>query len=237
VKCDKCQASEATVHEVMIKGGKRHEKHLCEQCAKSEGVAPVVVSQTPITQLLSPYVTVMQGEVSGGGGTAVPGAGGGAGTMVSACACCGITYASFRQTGLLGCAECYTSFEQQLVPMIARAHEGGTRHVGKSPRRPLPGVPEDRSELKALERAAALEAEKAARREAEARLLAERALMLQKRLNEAVAAEQYEKAAQLRDELAKLSGGMNPQKRTRKAAAPKPPAPKPADGDNAGGKA
>ena len=235
MKCDKCQANEATVHEVMIKGGKRHEKHLCEQCAKSEGVAPVVVTQTPITQLLSPYLTVMQGEAAAPGGSG--GAAASGGTMVSSCTCCGMSYASFRQNGLLGCAECYTAFEQQLVPLIARAHEGGTRHIGKMPRRPLAGVPEDRSELKAIERAAAMEAEKAARREAEARLLAERALMLQKRLNEAVAAEQYEKAAQLRDELAKLTAGLNPQKRTRKPAAPKPPADRPADGHDAGGKA
>lgn len=227
VKCDKCQANEATVHEVMIKGGKRHEKHLCEQCAKSEGMAPPIAAQTPITKLLSPYLTGMQEAAQGAASGAAAGAGQ-SGAPASMCAACGLTYASFRQTGYLGCPECYTAFEQQLVPLIARAHEGGTHHTGKSPRRPLsPGVAARGTGAdQAAERAAHAEAEKAARQATEARLIAERAVMLQKRLNEAVAAEEYEKAAQLRDELARLTSGLSPQKRVKKPAG-KPPGPLP----------
>lgn len=215
----------------MIKGGKRHEKHLCEQCAKSEGMAPQVVAQTPITKLLSPYLTGMQESAQ----AAAPGSavGGQAGSPVSTCAACGLTYASFRQTGYLGCPECYTAFEQQLVPLIARAHEGGTHHTGKSPKRPVMAGADARGAgtAQAAQRAAFIEAEKAAQQATEARLLAERAVMLQKRLNEAVAAEEYEKAAQLRDELARLTSGLGTQKRANKAI-PKPPSPLPHEPDS-----
>src|SRR5262249_41844412 len=150
------------------------------------------------------------------------------GAPVSTCAACGLTYASFRQTGYLGCPECYTAFEQQLVPLIARAHEGGTHHTGKSPKRPLTGDASaaGTGTAHAAERAARAEADRAARQATEARLIAERAVMLQKRLNEAVAAEEYEKAAQLRDELARLTSGLSPQKRVKKPA-PKPSSPLP----------
>ena len=54
-----------------------------------------------------------------------------------ACGACGTTFAKFRQTGLLGCAQCYFAFEDRLAPLIERAHEGASQHVGKTPRRAL----------------------------------------------------------------------------------------------------
>lgn len=173
MKCDKCQESEATVHEVTIKGGQRHEKHLCESCAKADGVAPQ--AHVPLPELLKSYITT-QTQGAGGTSAVVPAA------PATACPACGTTYAQFRTSGLLGCAECYAVFETQLGPLLARAHEGGTHHVGKSPKGPgvtpaTPGGDAQRSE---------------------------RVAALRKRLADAVAAEQYEKAAMLRDELARV---------------------------------
>lgn len=186
VKCDKCD-NEATVHEVMIKGGKRHEKHLCEQCAKSEGLP--AQSHTPITQLLTQYMTAQTDSPA-----AAPASAAAATVAPTTCACCGLLYTQFRHTGLLGCPECYNAFESQLGPLLARAHEGGTHHVGKSPRR-VPVGPRSSA-------AAAPAASAAARAEETARH--DRINLLKQRLAEAVAAEQYEKAAKLRDELALL---------------------------------
>ena len=43
---------------------------------------------------------------------------------------------------LLGCANDYTVFERDLTPLLQRAHEGATHHVGKVPaRRGGSGVP------------------------------------------------------------------------------------------------
>lgn len=200
MKCDKCD-NEATVHEVRIEAGKRREKHLCEQCAKSEGVAPQVPA--PITALLSQFVT--QGAPGAAGGEAPAGGG----VKTAPCPGCGTTYGQFRQTGLLGCPKCYEAFETQLLPLIARAHEGGTRHVGKVPK-PVRGA----AQAPAAATPAAPAPKPAANAaKIEAKALADKIALMRKQLTDAVAAEEYEKAAKLRDELARLqpkpaSGGV-----------------------------
>ena len=88
------------------------------------------------------------------------------------CDQCGLTYDEFRRTGLLGCPECYRAFETALAPLLERAHEGACRHVGKAPSRA--GVDEVRQQ---------------------------RLRQLRRELDEAVASEQYERAARLRDQL------------------------------------
>jgi protein arginine kinase activator len=212
VKCDRCD-NEATVHEVRIEAGKRREKHLCEQCARAEGVAATQVS-APLTTLLSNFM-LQQGDAA-----PAPTAQSQAAAMTTPCVSCGTTYAKFRDNGLLGCPTCYSQFENQLVPLLARAHEGGTSHTGKTPRRlagavppsgvaiaPKPAAPVPRPVPVAIDP------------QAVAKLLKERVTMLKKRLAEAIASEAYEKAAKLRDELAHLEG--TPQTGTL----PPPPAP------------
>ncbi|MHC4414512.1 MAG: UvrB/UvrC motif-containing protein [Planctomycetota bacterium] len=88
------------------------------------------------------------------------------------CRNCGMTFARFRQSGTLGCPHCYQAFEAQLAPLIERAQNGGTHHRGKTPRRA--GASIDRQ----------LQVQQ-----------------LVKELDQAVASEQYERAAQLRDRL------------------------------------
>lgn len=101
---------------------------------------------------------------------------------VTACPRCLMTFAEFKQHGHLGCADCYVAFESQLLPLIERAHEGGEKHVGKIPRQTLDV------------RGAGLSTQE--------RL--DRMQVLQRELEAAVAAEQYELAAKLRDELRRL---------------------------------
>jgi protein arginine kinase activator len=203
VKCDRCE-NEATVHEVRIENGKRREKHLCEQCAKSEGVAPQVPA--PITALLQQFVT-QTNPGAAGGETPGPAA------KTAPCPACGTTYGQFRQTGLLGCPKCYEVFEAQLSPLIARAHEGGTRHVGKTPK----AVPGGSRRIVGTATAVAAApspapapptpapaATAAAQAKAEQRAMAQTIAALKQQLADAVAKEEYEKAAKLRDELARL---------------------------------
>jgi protein arginine kinase activator len=86
------------------------------------------------------------------------------------CRTCGTSFASFRRSGLLGCPDCYEAFEEQLAPMIERAQNGGTSHAGKCPSRGGASI-DRRHRIQALFR----------------------------ELEDAVAAEQYERAAELRD--------------------------------------
>lgn len=94
-----------------------------------------------------------------------------------ACESCGITWPEFKQAGLLGCENDYSLFEKELTPIIQRAHEGATHHTGKVPAR----------------RAAASGTLVAKKRGTLARL--------RKELAAAVEAEDYERAAKVRDEI------------------------------------
>lgn len=142
------------MHEVTVHKGTKVEKHLCEICAKDEGV---VVQHPPMSTLLSKFVISTEP---------------GAKDHRPACPICAMTFAEFRQHGLLGCPSCYQTFEEQLIPLLERAHEGGSLHVGKIPRRAG----------KSLDRHQRLAA-------------------LRRELTEAVSLERYERAAELRDEL------------------------------------
>lgn len=211
----------------MIKGGKRLERHLCESCAKVEGIGSQ--SHIPITQLLNQYITSqMQGAKSGASGEPA------ASALAGTCPACGTTLNQFRQTGLLGCPECYAAFEGQLSPLLQRAHEGGTHHTGKQPRLRRP--PESPSvtpaggtassppysakpvtERQSVSPAASAPASAAAKIQS-----------IKSDLAEAIASERYEDAARLRDELLRLESGAaaKPARRASKASRPKDPDPK-----------
>ncbi len=160
MKCDNCNNA-ATVHLTEIKGGKKLEKHLCEICAAQlEGIGQAKGHQ-PINELLTNFVMAHSGISK---------------EQNLACESCGITWAEFRQSGLLGCANDYKVFERDLTPLIERAHEGATYHVGKVPtRRGAVGVPAKRRSTD-LER-------------------------LKRDLTRAVEAEDYERAAKIRDQI------------------------------------
>lgn len=158
MQCDNCNKT-ATVHLTEIKSGKKIEKHLCEQCAaQSEGLP--VKSHMPINELLTNFVMSHSGMTKETGST---------------CEQCGITWAEFRQSGLLGCMNDYQIFERDLTPLLQRAHEGATHHVGKAPtRRGGSGVPAKRQiDLTKLRR----------------------------ELAKAIEVEDYERAAKLRDQI------------------------------------
>jgi protein arginine kinase activator len=87
------------------------------------------------------------------------------------CPSCGYEYSDFKKIGRLGCPECYDAFEGQLVQVLRHVH-GSTQHAGKK---------------------AAPVGERAAIRE--------RMTALREELSEAIRAEDYERAASIRDEI------------------------------------
>ena len=54
------------------------------------------------------------------------------GTNNRICPRCGASLDDFRRTGLLGCAECYTVFREDILPTV-RYTQGKTRHGGRTP--------------------------------------------------------------------------------------------------------
>lgn len=117
------------------------------------------------------------------------------GVAVKSCPGCGMSFAQFRQVGRMGCAQCYNTFEAELSSLIERAQSGGTHHCGKAPQRS--GASVDRE------------------------LLVQR---LARELDQAVAAEQYERAAQLRDRLSTLDSTQSHSAAPSPSASPSAPA-------------
>lgn len=101
-----------------------------------------------------------------------------AGSSDAACPNCGFTQADFKKTGRLGCSECYETFAEGLETLLKSMHKG-TRHVGKVP--------------------AGL------RRTQDLQL---RLNQLQSKLDKAVADENFEEAAVLRDDIKKIRGDL-----------------------------
>lgn len=207
MKCDQCE-NEATVHEVTRKHGVTIEKHLCEQCAREQGIA----SQPPthLESLLTHFMTHPPAAPSSEPPAPPPGVGVAGGP----CRSCSLSFAEFKKAGLLGCPDCYRTFEGALASLLERAHEGMSRHVGKVPKRLLSGVGKSGSPPDA------------ALGGAEDR--SQRLHLLRKQLADAVKAEQYERAAKLRDEMLRLgdTGGI-----PGSPPPPPPPPPPPSPGD------
>jgi protein arginine kinase activator len=91
------------------------------------------------------------------------------------CEICGMTFSEFRNTGLLGCPNDYDAFEESLQPLLERAHEGMAQHIGKVPHQ----ADGDQKRQNAI-------------------------LRLRAELKTVIAAEDYERAAALRDQIKEM---------------------------------
>jgi len=118
MQCEHCHEREAVIHLTQIQNAQVTTLHLCDACAAEKGVE--TGAPTGKFALQDFLATLGKGAADQGG----------AGTDV-ACPACGATLRDFRQTGRLGCAECYRTFEAQLRDLLRRLH-GSARHVGEA---------------------------------------------------------------------------------------------------------
>lgn len=162
--CDECKKNPATVHLTQMMNGKKTEIHLCEECAAKKGALMFDIgSKFSIPNLLGSFF----GSNYGLQGIQAL-------TSVNSCPNCGMNFSDISQTGKLGCAECYSAFEQELEPILRRIH-GNSKHVGKIPARGGEKV-----------------------------LFKKQIAQLKAKLQEAVAKENYEQAAEIRDSIKEL---------------------------------
>lgn len=91
-----------------------------------------------------------------------------------ACPSCGLTQADFKKSGRFGCPQCYTTFSEGLPAMLKTMHKG-IRHLGKIPSAYRP-------------------------RKDPVDLLKQ----LNRKLEKAIQTENFEEAAQLRDQIRAL---------------------------------
>ena len=93
-----------------------------------------------------------------------------------------MTYAEFQKGGMLGCANCYRAFKVPLTSLLQRVH-GNTQHAGRVPGGVRSGV--------------------------SIRMNIDR---LKEKLQQAIADEEYEQAARLRDAIRALTIQLERQK-------------------------
>jgi len=157
--CDDCGLRPASIRLTTIKGGEKQEKNLCSSCMEKLKTNMPELDITNLAGLLSGF---FQGAKKAKAEENVPDI---------TCLRCGMTYESFRKTGLMGCADCYTHFREPLEKLILSIH-GTTQHTGR-----VPGGIAKRVSLQAS------------------------IDQLKGKLVEAIAAEEYEEAARLRDQI------------------------------------
>lgn len=96
--------------------------------------------------------------------------------VVEGCRNCGTTLADFKRDGRLGCSECYNQFRRNIIPVLRQVH-GNVTHAGDVPRE----ADEQTQRRRELEK-------------------------LRGELQKAVEGEDFERAAQLRDQINALKG-------------------------------
>lgn len=160
--CQNCGKYEATTHVKRIINGETAEAHLCSDCAAALGYTDVFggFSDT-FGELLGsffgePTVSALS-------------------SRTVRCEKCGNTFNDIVNSGKIGCADCYATFYDKLLPSLQRIH-GKTRHEGKTPKTV---VSDGRAQVNIIEQ-------------------------LSEELKEAVERQDFEKAAELRDKIKAL---------------------------------
>ena len=120
--CDNCKENEATVRYTEIINGNKREMMLCEECAQKLGInnmnlsLPIdfssffgdLISDYEESSLLPMFNT--QNELK--------------------CNTCNMTYKEFLDTGKLGCADCYSAFQDRINAVLKRI-QGSTEYLGR----------------------------------------------------------------------------------------------------------
>ncbi len=160
--CEKCKKNTATIFFQQIVNGEKNEFHLCEECAAK--MHESVSFDTMFNDFIEGFM-----DMSGIGYSE---------KLSNKCPSCGMSFDSFRQTGKMGCIDCYSSFKKQLEPLLKNI-QGSTVHSGKYPKK--------------------AGAELYIKREIE---------NLRTALKKAVENEEFEEAVRLRDKIREMEGGM-----------------------------
>ena len=182
--CEKCAKNEATYYYHENVNGKTKTWRLCPSCADAmtkSGVLREFDADRYCEEFDSffkdPFRS-MDNLLAGffGGERSALGSGEKkGGADEKTCPGCGMTLGEFARRGQIGCPRCYETFEKELAPSISRATGTRTPYAGHAPAK-------FRDRIERRRRIESLEAEQ----------------------KEAVRREDYERAAEIRDELKKL---------------------------------
>lgn len=112
--CQSCEKKQATTHIKTILNGELKEYRLCSECAKKLGYGPFWSDAGfDLDKLFGSFMEGLDGS-----------------RTQKRCQCCGSSFEDIAKSGKVGCAECYETFYEELLPSVRRIH-GRTSHTGK----------------------------------------------------------------------------------------------------------
>lgn len=183
MQCDICGKKKATVHLTEIVDEQMSEMHLCEECARNK--SSQMEQQFGLGDLLAGLsADVGKGPIKSDEKSTLK------------CTSCSLNYEDFRKFGRLGCGTCYASFKEHLSGLLKKIH-GSNRHLGKMPA----GNISASSTIESVEVAVDVKEKTPA---PSAMIASDNVVDLKKQLQNAIVAEDFEKAAKLRDKIRKM---------------------------------
>lgn len=99
MKCEKCKINEACYHSTLIVNGREQSTHLCNDCAKKEGVLDS--NKNFFKDFFNEFNDVFNREFDD-----------------FFCPSCNIGFNQFRSKGFLGCPDCFDVFKSDLENFI-----------------------------------------------------------------------------------------------------------------------
>ena len=172
--CSECNKNLATVHMTKVENGQISKVHLCEECAGHQGGSEMsgVIDLSDVLASIPQMIALLvdAGEMEEFSSDA----------PLPRCEACGSSLDDLRETGRVGCPQCYESFAPRLAPLLERIH-GRTEHMGKIPARAGAHI-----------------------------VRSHRLRELRRDLGERIATEEFEEAARIRDEIKALERGLDP---------------------------
>ncbi len=168
-KCEICSAP-ASVFLTQIINGKSTRFCLCAKCAQDKGLLnpnAFDLAEKLFPNLIGQFTQNSAEETA----TPVPAL---QPLPLTSCPICSFTLEDYKNVGRLGCSECYSVFEEEILPLLNQIQPDSTHH-GKPPAR-------------------------AEKREEKTHTIGD----LEQQLSLAIACEDYERAAQLRDQIKQL---------------------------------
>ncbi len=164
MKCSNCGEREGVVSLTQIEDGEVRTGSLCPQCAKAKGIdTGQEIAETPLGGFLAALGESLETEPAGDR------------LGDERCGSCGATLRDFRETGRVGCGDCYRTFDTPLRELLRRIH-GSTQHTGGRHSGAPEGPVTPAASVSPVQR-------------------------LREELRRAIEAEQFERAAELRDRL------------------------------------
>ena len=171
--CERCKKNQATMRLTRIINNKKQVINLCADCARETGnqIVPAIDGIGSILSGLMGLDNLWRNDPQ---------------RSVKKCPVCGMTQAEISRNGKLGCSECYITFIDEIRPLLRKIH-GNCVHHGSVPE----VIPEE------AEHAAETKTETAPQNEPPVGSV--EALKMQ--MKDAIAREDFETAAKLRDEI------------------------------------